>query len=600
MPGRAKSLRLVRSTFAMDPTLQFLRAWQPNTAGLAALFTPEECKRLDLARRAAGKDKRVVAYCVFENPFARAGGVFAVATHLPPALRAAGDETVIITPFHRNLETTPGYDQVKHLGGIQVPFTSGTTKAELFETFDGSGNRWVYVQSWGVFDSRGGTTLKDPYAYDNSQFLTRDALFLSNSVPVVLAHLGLSSNVVVHAQDWQLAATALSVKQALLSGVLQSAATVLTSHNPYDQGLPDDSLSWITRRLGPNQWPFGSDTFYERMIPLTDVPLSTVSPGFALEMTSDPLQRRHFTGHLQTVYAKHGVVGINNPLFGEPKPAFSEEAAREATGGAPEKILAEKSRKRQKMLEVLSAYEDPRIGGGLDGGPGKKLTELPPEVPVFLMFGRLDPRQKGFDLFARAIEGVPRNAAKFILTPIVGPGTEEWATDLMDLAERRKGDVVMYPFRMEHGYMEAQAGATFAVMPSFYEPFGAATEAYLAGTPVIARATGGLTGQVVDHDEDKARATGFLFKEKLPLGASWPAIASAGPDGRIGVPLYVGMAEALYDSLRKAAAVYAKRPTSYGRMLANLYPKAETFSGERAAAGYQALYDLAVIDEPRF
>ena len=33
---------------------------------------------------------------------------------------------------------------------------------------------------------------------------------------------------------------------------------------------------------------------------------------------------------------------------------------------------------------------------------------------------------------------------------------------------------------------------------------------------------------------------------------------------------------------------------------ATLYAKAETFSGERAAAGYRALYDLAVIDEPRF
>jgi glycogen synthase len=584
----------------MDATLQLLRTWQPNTAGLSALFSPEECKRLDLARRAAGKGKRVVAYCVFENPFARAGGVFAVATHLPPALRTAGDETVLITPFHRNLETTPRYDQLKHLGDIQVPFTSGTTRAELFETFDKLGNRWIYVQSWGIFDSRGGPTRKDPYAYDNNQYLVRDALFLSNSIPVALAHLGLGNNVVVHAQDWQLAATALSVKQALLSGVLQSAATVLTSHNPYDQGLPDDSLSWITPRLGLKQWPFGRDTFYERMIPLTDAPLSTVSPGFALELTADPLQRRHFTGHLQAVYAQHGVVGINNPLFGEPKPAFSEEAVRAAAGGAPEKILAEKSRKRQRMLEALSEYKDPRIAGGLDGGPGKKLTELPPEVPVFLMFGRLDPRQKGFDLFARAIEGVPRNAAKFILTPIVGPGVDEWAADLLELAERRKGDVVTYPFRMEQGYMEAQAGATFAVMPSFYEPFGAATEAYLAGTPVIARATGGLTGQVVDHEDDKARATGFLFKEKLPFGASWPVIASAGPEERVGVPLYAGMAEALYDALRKAAAVYAKRPMSYGRMLANLNAKAESFSGARAAAGYQALYDLAMIDESRF
>src|SRR5690606_11702373 len=167
------------------------------------------------------------------------GGVFAVASHLPPALRAAGAETVIITPFHRNLDTTPGYDQVAHLGEIQVPFTSGTTKAELCETYDGLGNRWVYVQSWGIFDSRGGPTRKDPYAYYHSQYLIRDALFLSNAIPVALAHIGLTENIIVHAQDWQLAATALSVKEALLTGVLTSAATVLTSHNPYDQSLPD-------------------------------------------------------------------------------------------------------------------------------------------------------------------------------------------------------------------------------------------------------------------------------------------------------------------------------------------------------------------------
>lgn len=584
----------------MDVTQRYLRNWKPHTAGLSALFTPEECIQLDEARRAAGKGNRTVAYCVFENPFARAGGVFAVASHLPPALRAAGAETVIITPFHRNLATTPGYDQVGHLGEIEVPFTSGTTRADLFETFDPLGNRWIYVQAWGLFDSPGGPSRKDPYAYVDGQHLVRDALFLSNAVPQVLAHLGVTKNVVVHAQDWQLAASALSVKQALLDGVLESAAAVLTSHNPYDQGLPNDSLSWITGRLSADHWPYGSGTFYERMIALTDAPMSTVSPGFARELTADPLQIRHFTGHLQAVYERHGVVGINNPLFGEPKAPFSAEAVRAAGEGAPEKILAEKAPKRERMLQVLSEYSDERILGGLDGGPGKALVDLPAEVPVFLMFGRMDPRQKGFDLLCRAIEAVPRNAAKFVLTPIVGPGSEEWASDIAALAEQRKGDVVAYPFRMEHGYMEAMSGATFAVMPSFYEPFGAATEAYLAGTPVLARATGGLTDQVTDYNESKSRATGFLFREKLPLGASWPAVATAGPDERVSIPLYVAMAEALYDSLRKAAAVYAKRPTSYGRMLGNLYAKTETFAADRAAAGYQALYDLAVIDEPRF
>ncbi|MBI1355430.1 MAG: glycosyltransferase [Acidobacteria bacterium] len=580
--------------------LNELGAWQPQQKAFTALFAPAELSVVEDARRSVRADRRHIAYCVYENPFARAGGIFAVASHLPKALRAAGESVTVLSPFHRNLSTTPPYYSLHYLGEVDVPFGGRDVRVELFEHFDRFENRWVLMQAWGFFDADGGPDGSNPYAHVHSWQLLRDSLFACAAVPYVLARLGLRSDLVVHAQDWQMASTALTVKQAALGGHLDSAAVVLTSHNPYDHPLPAPNLSWITNRLGPERWPFGSDTVYQRMVPVTDAPLSTVSPGFAAELTTDPLQANHFAAHLQGVYKAHQVVGIDNPLFGEPTPPFSSDGVRAARVGSTDVILEEKLAKRRQLLQILSEYKDPRILGGLDAGAGAPLTELPEEVPVFLMFGRLDPGQKGFDVFARAIEGFDQGEAKFILTPIAGGGGP-YLDDLRLLAEKRKGDVAVFPFRMERGYLEAMAGATYAVMPSLYEPFGAATEAYLAGTPVVARSTGGLMGQVADFASGPADATGFLLREKLPLGASWPGIINAGgPGHRTGIPLYVMIAEALFDRLQEAARLWRADRRAYARLLGNLFDKAASFSGERSAAGYQALYDAACDPSPRF
>lgn len=576
-----------------------LGAWRPSQQAFQSLFSPAELSVIEDARRSVRPEARHIAYCVYENPFARSGGIFAVATHLPPALRAAGEQVTILSPFHRNLATTPPYYSLHYLGETDVPFGGSDVRLELFEHIDAFDNRWILMQAWQIFDADGGPGGANPYAHVHSSLLLRDSLFASAAVPYVLARLGLVANVVVHAQDWQFASTALTVKQAVLGGRLESAATILTSHNPYDHPLPAENLSSITNRLAHEQWPLGGDTVYQRMIPITDAPLSTVSPGFAAELTSDPLQTNHFAAHLQTSFRAQGVVGIDNPLFGSPKSAFSGKATLEAKRGLTDAILEEKLAKRQLLLQVLADYQDDRILGGLDVG-GAPLTALPLETPIFLMFGRLDPNQKGFDLFARAIEGFAPGEAKFILTPIAG-GRDPWLDDLARLAEKRRGDVAVFPFRMERGYMEAMAGATYAVMPSLYEPFGAATEAYLAGAPVVARATGGLTGQVNDYQSGPMEATGFLFHEKLPLGASWPSILHAGrPEDRQGIPLYAMMAEALFDRLQEAARLWKADRRAYARMLGNLFAKASEFSGERSAAEYRALYNLATDSAPRF
>jgi glycogen synthase len=502
----------------------------------------------------------------------------------------------------------------------------------LFQAFR-DGTRWVLVASDGFFDAAGGPHGDNPYDHSSPEkpdvfsdpLLLRDGLFGSAAIPSALAKLGLTENLVVHVQDWQLAPTVLTVKEAILDGVLKSAAVVLTSHNPYDFGLGPHDLALISRRTRDNQWlrppesalrpsdsrsPRGVSerrrTVYEHMIPLFDAPVSTVSRQYAVDLTSHPLQTGHFAEHLQQVFFRQGLVGINNGLFMRPRRAFTADAVVKAREGDPEPILAEKLAKRRVMLKVLSHYRPPQAFGYLQGGSGWDLTELPDEVPVFMMFGRLDPGQKGFDVLSRAIGKIRPGTAKFILCPVVPARVEPFRDDLRDLACTRPGDVVVFPFQMQQGYIESMAGASYCVMPSLHEPFGAATEPYLQGTPVVAHATGGLIQQVVDWHACPQRATGFLFRAqaelqaeqteqgRLAAGVQWHDIQRAEtPAARMTCPLYVSLVNALTYALEDAIRLYQADVVGYGRVLANLHEQAVQFTWEQAAAEYNALYDLA-------
>jgi glycogen synthase len=152
---------------------------------------------------------------------------------------------------------------------------------------------------------------------------------------------------------------------------------------------------------------------------------------------------------------------------------------------------------------------------------------------------------------------------------------------------------------MDEGYLETMAGATFAVMPSLYEPFGAATEPFLAGTPVVARATGGLAEQVLDVDAGSTKATGLLFHEKVPRGTDlaqeWRRIQEApNPSSRKASILYETLTEALVETLVRAIGIYQTDPARYARMLAGLYDQAKRFSWKRAVQRYEKVYDRAV------
>ena len=626
----------------------------PQYWALRPLFREAELQKLIAARRTIDSVSRTVVYAVYENHFARSGGIFAVAENLPPALRKVCARVLVLSPFHRALDTAPDAPG-ESVAELDVPFDGRPVSTTVYR-YERQQVCWYLFGADGFFDARGGPQGTDPYDHssarqphvDSNPLLLRDGLFAAAAIPRVLQALGLVRNVVCHIQDWQLAAAALTVKEALVDGLLESAAVVLTSHNPYDCKLTAADLARITRHCSEACWPrpqpefaglpgahdtegegaglpadrgmpvvgdptamvdvmrAGAEavanrrgTVYECMIPLFDAAVSTVSRQFARDLKTHPLQVVHFASHLQQVFRLRGLVGVDNGLFLQPQCPFTAEAVAGGEQGDFALLLAEKRAKRAKMLEVLADYHPAARIGGLLADGSTDLTRLPDEVPVFMMFGRMDPGQKGFDVLAQAVGKLPANQAKFIVCPMVPARAEAYLNQWRAIAEQRAGDVVIFPFRMEQGYRESMAGATFCVMPSLHEPFGAATEPYLAGTPVVAHATGGLIQQVVDVREHPDQATGILYRAQdagtvEQQGRQWRAILeSADPGHRGHYPLYVSLVQELAAALAAARDVYGRDPQAYGRMLSRLYPQALQFDWHRAAAEYGAIYDAA-------
>lgn len=571
-------------------------AWWRRRDALGSFFTEAEISHLIWAREQVSAELATVVYAVYENPFAKGGGIFAVADLYTQALQQSGRNVVALSPLHARFLPENVDAAAPVIAEFEVPFGHHRLHARLREHIRHN-VRWLLIEASDFFTGGEGGT--DLYTHSERNKLLIDSLFFSAAVPYALAAIGLRHNVLAHLQDWQTAAAALTVKQGILEGVLETAAVVQTLHNAYDQPILAHELRMVTAR--PARTPAGTVLHY--MLPLSDSPITTVSRTFAQELLSDPLQKEHFAPHLQGVLHRHGLVGVDNGQFAQSTPPYSENAVTAARGGDPEKILEEKAARRQKMLEVLGGYHPEGAYGWLNGGDDQPLESLPEEVPVLMMFGRLDPGQKGFDVLARAIAALPRGIARFVLTPVVSGAPASFRNDLQQLAERFPGEVVVYPFRMQQGYLETMAGASFAVMPSLYEPFGGATEPYLQGTPVVARNTGGLRQQVNCLNAEATTATGILYRENPPewaqRGSMWQRMLSLGsPDERTHVPLYGALVASLTAALMQAIDLYRWQPAMYGRLLANVFEKSQQFSWDRAQQEYMAVYRLAVQPQP--
>ncbi|MCP4283979.1 MAG: hypothetical protein GY792_05965, partial [Gammaproteobacteria bacterium] len=55
-----------------------------------AFFDYDQQRQLDTARKKVESASATIAYCVYENPFARSGGIYAVSINYTKTLEASG------------------------------------------------------------------------------------------------------------------------------------------------------------------------------------------------------------------------------------------------------------------------------------------------------------------------------------------------------------------------------------------------------------------------------------------------------------------------------------------------------------------------------
>ncbi|MCH6558977.1 glycogen/starch synthase [candidate division KSB1 bacterium] len=578
--------------------------WTKNSETVDGFFDKKEIA-LIASRIKSIKKIECAVFCSFESRFAKSGGLAAVTTKILPYLKEVNNisNVILLTPFYPNIISA---NKLKPTGlSIKVPFDNKLHGAEILkyvQDYEHPADGIIaefYLKADGFFESK--NKLNDPYIYNENNreksdaALRENSLFFCQAAPFVLQKLGFNKNTLFHLQDWETILIALTAKTAMLDGILESCASVCTLHNPFDSGwLKLDSLAKIldskrSKKIFEN---FQDNlTAHKIGLSLVDGALTTVSKNFAKELKQDILHRGHFAPHLQNIFEKSRIKGVNNGMFVDFPPEFTEFAK---PGQSPKiskaninRVRKTKLEKRVELLKILDDYHPPQRFGKLTYRNGP-LTHLPEDVPIILMSGRLDPNQKGFDIFLRAIDKFREDEIKVVLSPL--PVRESDLVIFRKVAESSQGNVTVFPIRMAKGFHELQIGSTFGLMPSVYEPFGAAIEYMVNGTLVIARKTGGLVDQI-DH-----RINGFLFKEPRRNYNLQNIKSFMEASGRVELrqtnPWCQDMVDSLYKILKRAIKLYQKENEKYYEMILNGFMKAQNFDWKTSAKEYYSLFGL--------
>jgi glycogen synthase len=573
-----------------------LDSWTVFQHRLHQLFSQREIDCIQRSQRIFDKNNRTTVFLSFENRFASLGGLAAVSRLLPPMLSKKNERIVFMTPFHSGCSAV---NEALETGVIVEVFSETALHLCNYEaTLRCYKDTGAEVPTYLLRIDGNFNAGENPYGYVDKTDLLYDSLAFSAAVPFTLSMLGIDSDIIFHANDWETAPIAITSKFAIVSNVLKNARAVLTLHNSFDSGISrEEKLKF-----------FGMDipghTILQCSIPWLNGPLTTVSSTFALELSADPLQYGFFTDHLQHEFAMNPPLGIENGMFGESTTTYPQLVVRKARKKEFEPLLQRKTALRKQFLSILSNQNYLGCIGSID------LKNITDKVPIFFMSGRLDLMQKGFDIIFHAFERLERGCAKLFFCPSSINAEIDF---FKQYALRCKGDIAIWPFKVPvEQYEKCIAGATFLVMPSLYEPFGAATEGYIQGTPVIARGTGGLWMQVdpwnectipgfygtlVDKRSDHTKPTGILYRESIDdtiAAKQWRPLLESTLKERSSNPLYMSIVSSAESALRSAIELF-QNENEYAEVIVNGFDKLKEFSWQGPVKKYQKIYETASV-----
>lgn len=554
---------------------------------------------------------RSTALVSYETPFAPCGGIAAVMGRLPAALaRAAGVPVCVITPFHHRLERTQAIaNRLERCGSCDISVGADLVRVDVLRLdADGVPHYFLRPDTTLFFAGNG-----HPYNVGRNPdelptALKRDALFFGRAVVQALAVIAPHAAWTLLLQDWEAATTALSLAPQ------SPHRAFVTLHNSYDSpATPDDLVAF---GIDPVRYP--GWTVLDRALPCTAQPIFTVSRQFALDFVEEPLHAQVLAPHLQPLLAGR-IRGIDNGPFAD---VVLDDGILAAAGeGDPEPLQTWKQRQRDAFCAALSALSPTQKKPVWGNRRAFLKRARNGRDPWFVLAGRDDPRQKGYDPAVVAVQKLIESGigAQFLFFPIPGDEGLAGLGFLERLARTFPAQVIALPFVFKEGFFGALRGAAFGVMPSLYEPFGMANEFYANGTLGVGRATGGIVQQVVPvrdlpsftpsverrsarwHAPD-AQPTGLLYREEDAVSlsaADWEAINAAqyalGKSDadrvatRGGLPLFRGMVQSLKTAICDAEHLAREQPGTCARMLAaGVVHLNRTFSWDRAAREYIA------------
>jgi glycogen synthase len=554
-----------------------------------------------------------IAFVTYETPYAPGGGISAVMKYLPDHVQKASRlQTVAITPHHHKIPQTASLEgSLQTLGEIQVPYDGVFVPVELLRLDQAVPMIFLRPRNDTFF---AGTSHPYNVGADQAEIsvnLLKDALFFGAATARALSFLDEEAAWIILLQDWEAATTILALAGSDLP-VLYRA--YLTLHNSYDMEAKREDLA----RIGVDPTIFPGQTILQRALPLVRNPIFTVSDQFAEDISQEILQSRVMAPHL-ALFLEDRLVGVDNGLFANLE--IDSQILSQAQRGDFSGLIQWKAENRRKALHALTGFspsEDKPVWGDLRPFAND-------DAPWFIMAGRDDPRQKGFDVACQAAADFLANGgeARFIFFPIPGDEGLAGLRFLRNLSELQPDKVLVLPFIFREGFFSVLRGSTFGLMPSFYEPFGMANEYYLNGTPAIGRATGGILQQIVPlrssaafssavklrtarRYPDNTHPTGILFREKDDLPSAlqdWQAInTTTSPHldtkfdrlkERASIPLFQEMVRELRLSLFDGVQLYQEQRDLYFWMLVEgIGYLRNTFSWKRTASEYVRYMDI--------
>jgi Glycogen synthase len=559
---------------------------------------------------------KIITFVSYESTWFPAGGIAAVMGQLPGAVETASHlPTIVITPFHEKSAKMAAL-AIENVGAFDLRYGQNSVRVTIVHSR--AAPLWYFLR---VGQDAGSSPsffagVRHPYDVPR-KVLLRDSLLFGVATVQALQPIARHRDIDDASLEWNLVAQDWEAATCLLAFASQRIARGrlhLTLHNSYDEFASAAHFA----AFGIDSASCPGDTILHRALSCVEQPAFTVSDQFALDFTQDLLQREVMAPHLQDVLSRFPLVGVDNGPF--KVLAVGHVELQKAAIGDFSSLQAWKAGNRQKALTALDAHTP------TDAEPiwGNKTQFRRGDSPWFVMAGRDDPRQKGYDVAVAAIEdylaahhGEP-DCAQFLFFPIPGDEALPGLGFLKTLADRFPDDVVAFPFIWVAGFTAALQGAAYGLMPSFYEPFGMANEFYLAGGCVgIGRATGGNLEQIVPLRATSAcsravqvraaryhalsdNPTGILFREKDDIVSArrdWGGINGAQYDETGGAPsrveqrrgyaVFQEMAGELRIAIEDGIRIYRREPELYyGMLAAGIGHIQRTFSWQRAGQEY--------------